>query len=234
MAYAHVYDISAPLDTSAANLIGQDIRFLTQDIMQRVASFGAGLLAARPTPETTSATADWTGVMYWATDTQQVFRWSGAAWVDISASIPNVASPAYFFSSGAAIVAPVDTVENTIYSGVVPANLLGAAKGFKYSFNFTTALGGTVTVRVKFGGSIIGSAVIVTSSLFFMEGTVLNITAGTQSDQSIRFDFNVAQAALQQGSVAIDTTVNQTLLVTAEKTNGADAVTFHTGYAKLL
>jgi hypothetical protein len=56
--------------------------------MQRIASFGAGTFANRPTPETTSGTLDWTGVTYLSTDTQQLFRWSGTGWVDISADIP--------------------------------------------------------------------------------------------------------------------------------------------------
>ena len=87
MAYTDVWDVTAPLDSQAASQGAADFRATKLDVMQRVASFGAGLLAARPTPETTGATADWTGVMYWATDTQQTFRWNGSSWDDITSSL---------------------------------------------------------------------------------------------------------------------------------------------------
>lgn len=96
MAYTDVWDVTTPLDTQQANQGAVDFRMTKLDIMQRVASFGAGVLAARPTPETTSGSADWTGVMYWATDTAQVFRWSGTAWVDISSNIPSSVVNSFF------------------------------------------------------------------------------------------------------------------------------------------
>jgi hypothetical protein len=89
MAYTDVWDVTAPLDSQAAAQGAADFRATKLDVMQRIASFGAGLLAARPTPETTGATADWTGVTYLATDTRQLFRWDGTAWVDISADTPT-------------------------------------------------------------------------------------------------------------------------------------------------
>ena len=92
MAYTNVWTTAAPLDTQAANQGAVDFRATKLDVMQRIASFGAGLLASRPTPETTSASADWTGVMYWATDTKQTFRWNGSSWDDISDDLPVLTS----------------------------------------------------------------------------------------------------------------------------------------------
>jgi hypothetical protein len=89
MAYTDVWDVTQPLDTQAANQGAVDFRATKLDVMQRISSFGAGLLANRPTPEATSGTANWTGVMYWATDTSQVFRWNGTLWDDISLNIPS-------------------------------------------------------------------------------------------------------------------------------------------------
>lgn len=124
MAYTNVWTTAAPLDTQAANQGAVDFRATKLDVMQRIASFGAGLLAARPTPEATSASADWTGVMYWATDTQQVFRWNGASWDDISADIPNVNPPTVIFEN----LVPINVVDDgAAHVGVVivlPANTL--------------------------------------------------------------------------------------------------------------
>ena len=89
MAYTNTWTTAAPLDTQAANQGAVDFRALKLDTMQRISSFGAGLLANIPTPEVNSASANWTGVMYWATDTLQAFRWNGSSWDDISTSLPT-------------------------------------------------------------------------------------------------------------------------------------------------
>jgi hypothetical protein len=88
VAFTNPWDPTSPLDTQNANLLGDNLRDLKVDIQQRMGGFGAGTLAARPTPDTASG-ADFTGVTYFATDTQQAFRWSGSAWVDISSDFPS-------------------------------------------------------------------------------------------------------------------------------------------------
>lgn len=88
MAYTRAWDETQPPDTQLANLLGQDIRQLEQNLSERISSFGAGLLASRPTPEAVWGNANF-GVMYFATDTSQVFRWTGAAWSDITGFLFN-------------------------------------------------------------------------------------------------------------------------------------------------
>jgi hypothetical protein len=86
MGYTNVWDITQPPDTQAANLLGQDLRTFRLDTMQHFA-FMSGLDAAKPTPENSGATANWQGLLFFATDTNKVYQWSGTAWVDISASM---------------------------------------------------------------------------------------------------------------------------------------------------
>ena len=50
----NVWDITTPPDTQVANLLGQDLRNLKNDIMQRM-SLLSGLTASMPTPETVNA-----------------------------------------------------------------------------------------------------------------------------------------------------------------------------------
>ena len=80
-----VWDETSPPDTQAANLLGLDIRNTKRDIRERLALL-SGTLANRPTPD-----ANWGGVgygvLYFSTDTAQVFQWSGAAWVDVTSFI---------------------------------------------------------------------------------------------------------------------------------------------------
>ena len=86
--FDHAWDVTQPPDTQLANLLGQDIRNLKDDIQQRI-SLLSGTLANRPTPEIANATWGGAGfgLLYFAIDTNQIFQWSGAAWVDISGSI---------------------------------------------------------------------------------------------------------------------------------------------------
>jgi hypothetical protein len=94
--FTNVWDITTPPDTQQANLLGQDLRNLKNDVMQRM-SLLSGTTANMPTPETVNATWGGAGfgLVFFATDTKLVWQWSGAAWVQIgnisgSNSISNV------------------------------------------------------------------------------------------------------------------------------------------------
>ncbi len=82
--FDNVWDITTPPDTQLANLLGQDLRNLKDDVMQRM-SLLSGTLANRPTPESVNATWGGAGfgLIYIATDTAQTFQWNGGAWVSI-------------------------------------------------------------------------------------------------------------------------------------------------------
>jgi hypothetical protein len=92
-AFNDVWDITQPPDTQLANQGAVDFRALKLDTMQRL-SLLSGTLANRPTPETVNAT--WGGVgfglLYFSTDTGQIFQWVGIAWNDVSSNFlsPNV------------------------------------------------------------------------------------------------------------------------------------------------
>ena len=237
MAYTDVWDVTAPLDSQAASQGAADFRATKLDVMQRIASFGAGLLAARPTPELTSGTADWTGVMYWATDTRQTFRWSGAAWVDISPNIPS-GSGVFIFSSGAIITAPVDITEDVIYTATVLANSMGATGGLFLKFSVTANISANVTVRVRLGGVLISDATFVITGIgtTSYEVTVLNNLTNAQTIQTIAYANSGASGvpSITVSPTAIDTTVNQILSVTVQKTTAGNVVKFYGGFAKLL
>lgn len=85
--FTNSWDTTFPPDTQLANLLGQDLRNLRADVMQRM-SLLSGILANRPTPEIVNASWGGAGygLLYFSTDTSQIFQWNGAAWVDVSAS----------------------------------------------------------------------------------------------------------------------------------------------------
>jgi hypothetical protein len=181
MAYTNVWTTAAPLDTQAANQGAVDFRSLKLDTMQRVASFGAGLLANRPTPEVTSGTADWTGVMYWATDTKQTFRWNGASWDNISTSITlgshfSDTTQANITNPGSAAVLNTVTVPGSFTTGsVVRIRTL----------ILTTWVAGTPVIRVVINGSASNdltlsssgnSSLLLDAELLALSPTVLEFT----------------------------------------------------------
>lgn len=88
MAYSNVWNENVPADGSAANQLGVVIRQFKEDIAQRVESFGAGLFADRPTPESAFGQANF-GVMYYATDTGILYRWNGSSWSILSGRAVN-------------------------------------------------------------------------------------------------------------------------------------------------
>lgn len=92
--FTDVWDVTQPPDTQLANLLGQDIRNLKLDIMQRL-SLLSGLYANLPTPETVNASWGGAGygLLYFATDTNQILQWNGTSWVDVTASIVKTQPP---------------------------------------------------------------------------------------------------------------------------------------------
>jgi hypothetical protein len=89
--FTNIWDITFPPDTQLANLLGQDLRQLRVDVMQRM-SLLSGTLGNRPTPEILNATWGGAGfgLTYYATDTNQLFQWNGGAWVQLVAGLPTI------------------------------------------------------------------------------------------------------------------------------------------------
>lgn len=236
--YTDVWDVTAPLDTQAANQGAADFRATKLDVMQRIASFGAGLLASRPTPETTSGTADWTGVMYWATDTHQVFRWNGTAWIDISSSIPGGTSGAKIICDGVPHTMAIDTTVQTIYTAVVAANSLGTTGGLRGSllYSLGASTGKSIAVNITFGGT---SVQMLFANSAGRTGRVdySIINQGVANGQSLVFTvYDNANTVLTGYNIGltIDTTANQTLSITAQKTQSTDSGLFVNGYAEFI
>lgn len=85
-AFDRTFDETFPPDTQLANLLGQDLRNLKTDIRERMALL-SGTLANRPSNMDAAFGGVGYGRIYISTDTNQVFQWNGAAWVDISSTI---------------------------------------------------------------------------------------------------------------------------------------------------
>ena len=117
MAFSNVWDDTQPPDTQAASSGALDFRNLKTDIQQRMAAI-SGLDAAKQSFE-----AGFAGVVYFATDTGNVYQWSGVAWTNITND----------FYSGSVLGRQVSFASRgTLMDGsvnvVIPAALLGPNK----------------------------------------------------------------------------------------------------------
>lgn len=89
--FDRAFDETFPPDTQAANLLGQDIRNLKTDIRERFALL-SGLFVNRPTNMDAAFGGVGYGMLYFSTDTNQVFQWNGVTWADVTSIQGVVAS----------------------------------------------------------------------------------------------------------------------------------------------
>lgn len=188
MPYQNVWDETAPLDTSLASLLGQDIRTFKLDIRQRLAGI-SGTAANMPTPEAVFA-----GLLYFATDTGRIFSWSGTAWNDVTSTfIPSatggggtlfdVEAPGSFNFSTAS--------SQPVFSLFAPLPPLAAGHGLRLTviFQFTTS-SPNVLGAITYGAS--GSVTPATLYAFTaVPGNLVDLgltftnTSGTQAQQVV-------------------------------------------------
>jgi hypothetical protein len=89
MAFDHLWDDTTPPDTQEANLLGQDLRYLKDDIAQRMGAL-SGLDAAKPSFENAFA-----GYLFFAIDTGKIYQLQASdstpthigTWLDVTIKI---------------------------------------------------------------------------------------------------------------------------------------------------
>lgn len=228
--FTNNWDVTFPPDTQLANLLGQDLRNFRVDVMQRM-SLLSGLFANRPTPEIVNATWGGAGygLIYISTDTNQIFQWNGAAWVDISGSISGSGSK--LIGTNIVPVTVANTVAQTALQGInVPANSLGAGQTFYFDcagvmgavgpglfFQITPFLDGQI---IDGGCPIILSLATANNQLWSLRGFFTCLTTGVagtlhrpnllwMSSPSMNGTFNNGTAF--GAGFTVDTTVAHTL-----------------------
>lgn len=164
MPFAHVWDITQPPDTQPANLLGQDDRDIKQDTMERIAAI-SGLLADRPTWEVTSPSVNWIGVLYFTTDTAQVFRWGGAAWVDVTGTVGSGSLP----TIGGAILLPTSSLTIPIWRAPFACTVTNV-RGYR-----TGGTGATINAqKIGVGNHLAADLSLVAADVWTDGGAVQN------------------------------------------------------------
>jgi hypothetical protein len=172
-AFDRALDETFPPDTQLGNLLGADIRNLKTDIRERLALL-SGILANRPSNMDAAFGGAGYGILYFATDTSQVFQWSGAAWVDVSSVIGATTAKA-LATTGAAVVingAAPPTVGQVLVA-TSPTVAAWEAQTAKYS-DFT------VHQYVNPAGNQVGNSVVIPASIL-VPGSQVQINARAHS-----------------------------------------------------
>lgn len=126
--------------------------------------------------------------------------------------------------SSVAITAPADTTENTLATVTLPGGALGPNGQCRITTMWTTTNNAnTKTLRTKFGGTTIG-AIAQTTNVSLRDQRQF----GNRGDQASQVatttgtttGFGPSTAAVT--TMTLDTTVNQSVTITAQKADGAD------------
>jgi hypothetical protein len=159
--FTNAWDVTFPPDTQLANLLGQDLRQVRTDVMQRL-SLLSGTLANRPTPEIVNAVWGGAGygLPYFATDTQQLFQWNGAAWVQIIFN-GNIVASVNLLAQAAAIVTTnlyvVPAGQNGIYELIPDLVTTVVGTGGQFNPTYTTNNGLTT---LTYNGATVSTTIL--------------------------------------------------------------------------
>lgn len=148
MPFTRAWDETFPPDTQAANQLGLDIRQEKTDTRERIVAFAAGRLADRETPEAVFGDVN-KGVLFFSLDEGRVYRWNGAAWVDVTSSVGG--------SLVIKNIVPVTIVNPNINSVgmslVIPANTLQVGDLVEISTAAYHSVGAvSAGLKIRFGG----------------------------------------------------------------------------------
>ena len=167
----NVFDVTQPLDTSGANLLGSDIRTAELNLQQRMAII-SGILANRWNPGSDAQPTNWSGLLYFATDTKQVFQWTGSAWVEIT---PTFLPFMMINSASIRLVGQAAAIAETVLY-TVPAGQGGLYRVSVDTLITVAGTSGTINANIFWNNGIAAQSAAI---------AIANVaTAGTESFSS--------------------------------------------------
>lgn len=143
----------------------------------------------------------------------------------ISTDLDNMLRGLYRDNSDSALTGTL--VETTLKSFTIPANTIGPTGGIHLIIAGTIAgVAGIKTLRLKFGGVLISQINITAPSFpdWGMDTWIFNTATNAQRRRNYQTN-DTANVILGYGTGSLDTTQNQTLLVTGQLGNVGDTIT---------
>lgn len=215
--FDNAWNEASPADTSPANQLGADIRTLEVNIRERLALL-SGISANRPANMDAPFGGANYGILFFATDTGQIFQWNGTQWNDVSANVllvnsgqtnraPNIiASGTLNIPVGngtlnfVGVNGPTGLFRISMYA-VVTAITGAGINNVSLVLSWDDLTGSpfqSVQVNANTGFNIVGQHVVATQSFGFGEYCVFNTTGGT-----ITLTYSTAANAGGTGTITV-------------------------------
>jgi len=210
MAFTRVWNDATPADSQLASLGAQDFRYLKVDVQQRMAAI-SGLDAAKPAFGSDDTPANWTGILFFATDTGAIYQWNGTAWVGVSmgagkfsGSCPTGVTSPLLIPASAILAGTVLEIFSTYGNTANPSSTVPDLTISSVSTGFSQTLVGPATAlppakQVAFSSRVVFTAVGASGNL----GALSYCVSG-----------DVATAVQTVLTYAIDTTSGVSIYVT--------------------
>lgn len=155
MAFTNTWDTTFPPDTQLANLLGQDIRNgVKVDVQQRMAAI-SGLDAAKPNFAGDAQPANWNGILFFATDTGNIYQFNNPTWTNVTSNFTTKTSALKAVNQ---VVHTGTTTLDTIYTLSIPANVIGITGRVRMTLwlKIGVASGGSELLQINFGSTVLG------------------------------------------------------------------------------
>lgn len=149
--------------------------------------------------------------------------------LNAAGNVVNDAFPLALFTDYTAHAHTGTVTEDTIYSKLIRGGMIGANGGLliRMGANVTAQGAGSTTVRIKLGGTALTLTGITATGTHHWDLAVCNRNAQNSQVTELVVIVSTSVLATAQGTGAIDTSVDQTLSVTVQNANAADAQTFN-------
>jgi hypothetical protein len=154
MAFTNVYDVTYPPATQLVSSGPADFQAAALNVQQRMAAI-SGLDASKPNFAGDAQPANWDGILFFATDTGQIYQFNNPSWTNITTNILGAAAhPVYKTAINTTITGT--TLLQTLVTINVPGSAISTTSFFRVSLpgniQFTASGGGTVSIICSFGG----------------------------------------------------------------------------------
>jgi hypothetical protein len=228
MAFTNIYDNSFPPDTQLANLLGLDLRNLRLDVQERMGAI-SGLDASKPPFGTDAQPTKWNGVLFFATDTGNIYQWNNPAWTNVTS---NFTTKSAALKAVNQVVHTGTTTLDTIYTLTVPANVIGVTGRVRMTLQFNEILTTTDSMIISFGSTTIASFSL--NNTFFpgycrisIEGGNTGVTNAQRWDGWVSFSKTGSTIPLMNTETgAVDTTSPVVVTIQFQNGNSSSSQTF--------
>lgn len=167
----NVYDNTFPPNTQLASLGAADLQQVRLDVQERMALI-SGTLAGRWNPGTDTQPLKWTGLLYFVTDTQQIFQWSGSAWVDVTSSFSR---SNLLNAQGNAVGITGNGTDQVFYTYSLPGGTVANLQGIRVTVAWNHNLGSaTIEYKLSLNGRNIIDASPTSQGNHTIRSTIIN------------------------------------------------------------